>query len=211
MSFFNPALYSARGLLCQESLGTLEPEVCYNRSSSLRPWCIRNRLVNVTSVSQFVPVLCTDVQIILHSVVSVVYLVKRAWELWSQKCVLIVFSVNVNSQLTMLIKPKGRQAQRRVNPPGLRRWNCEKTNVSLFWRFEEQSILSRIGFLLLWRKAGEEEKAFLYRQRKMTWQHVMRSCCVCVVCEAYAIVYSSTRLQLLCLFDKSVHRILPKG
>ena len=30
-----------------------------------------------------------------------------------------------------VIKPKGRQAQRRVNSLDLRRRNCEKTNVSL--------------------------------------------------------------------------------
>ena len=35
----------------------------------------------------------------------------------------------------------------------------------LFLRSEEQSILSRIGFLLLWCKAGEEQKAFSYTKK----------------------------------------------
>jgi hypothetical protein len=52
-------------------------------------------------LSLFLCCVLTDVQIFLHSVVSVAYFVKRVWELWSQKCVLIVFAVNVNSQLTI--------------------------------------------------------------------------------------------------------------
>ena len=40
-----------------------------------------------------------------------------------------------------------------------------KNPIFLFWRFEEQSILSGIGFLLLWRKAGEKEKVFSYTKK----------------------------------------------
>ena len=86
------------------------------------------------------------------------------------------FSSLQHSYSQTLIKPKGLQSQRRANPLGLWRWNCENPMFLICIR-EEQSILSRIGFLLLGVKGGGEGVlVYKERWRDNTWEELWLVC-----------------------------------